>query len=222
MRSAARVAAALALASLAVAPASAQQPPAPVQGDPLVFQRRLAAALRQATSLYEEGDYQGGLERLDSLKGPLAQELSVLNLRGALLTKLGQYKEATGLFESILRTDPGYFPAAFNLGEVKFLQSDYAGALENFRELSRRDPRNELIRFRLFHCLQLLGRDEAGRLAASFHAAGGTPAYYYAQAVLARQAGDERLAARHLAAAHAIYGADGCELFDESLEAVKR
>lgn len=222
MKSAARAAAVLALVFLAALPAAAQQTTAPAQGDPLVFQRRLAAALRQATALYEDKEYQAGLDRLNTLKGPLAKDLSVLNLRGALLTKLGQYKEATGLFESILRTDPNYFPAAFNIGEVKFLQADYAGALEDFRQLSRRDPRNELIRFKVFQCLQLLGRDEAGRIAASFHAAGGTPAYYYAQALLARQAGDEGQAARNLSAARSIYGEDGCELFDESLEAAKK
>ena len=208
----------LALLSTGVAQEAAPDPAA----DPLVMQRRLAMVLRQSTQHYEAGEYQAALDRLGVLQGPAAEELSALNLRGAILTKLGQYDTARDLFRSVLATDPDFFPAAYNLGEVDFLRGDYAAALETFQRIRRTDPRNELVRFKVFLCELLLGRDEeAAKIARGLIPAGNTPAWYYAQAMLARKAGDEKSAVRHISAARAIYLESGCKLFDESVETIK-
>lgn len=186
--------------------------------DPLVLQRRLALVLRQASQLYEAGDYRGALQRLDDLQGNASQDLSVYNLRGAILTKLGDYNQAQQLFREILTADPSYFPAAFNLAELQYMQRDYASALAAFSNLRGRDPRNELVRFKVFLCHLLLGQtDEARGIAAGFIPAGSTPAWYYAQALIAKKNGDARSADKHLDAAREIYGKDGCKLFEESL-----
>ncbi len=215
-----RAAAALLLALLSTA--GAQEAAPDPASDPLLMQRRLAMVLRQSTQHYEAGEYQAALERLGALQGPAGQDLSVLNLRGAILTKLGKHNEARELFEAILATDPNYFPAAFNLGEVQFLAGNYEGALETFQRIRRRDPRNELVRFKVLVCLLALDRDsEAQKIANGLIPAGNTPAWYYAQAMLARQAGDEKAAQKHLTAARAIYLDPGCKLFDESIETVK-
>lgn len=215
-----RLAAALLLALLS--PAAAEQTAPDPAADPLLMQRRLAMVLRQSTQHYEAGEYQAALDRLAALQGPAGQDLSVLNLRGAILTKLGKYDEATGLFRSILATDTDYFPAAFNLGEVEFLRGNYAGALEVFQGMRRRDPRNELVRFKVFLCQLLLGQEEdAQKMAKGLIPAGSTPAWYYAQAMIARKAGDEKTAGKHLAVARAIYTESGCRLFDESVAPVK-
>lgn len=215
-----RAAAALLLALLSTA--GAQEAAPDPASDPLLMQRRLAMVLRQSTQHYEAGEYQAALERLGALQGPAGQDLSVLNLRGAIMTKLGKHNEARELFEAILATDPNYFPAAFNLGEVQFLAGNYEGALETFQRIRRRDPRNELVRFKVLVCLLALDRDsEAQKIANGLIPAGNTPAWYYAQAMLARQAGDEKAAQKHLTAARAIYLDPGCKLFDESLETVK-
>jgi predicted Zn-dependent protease len=209
----------LLLATLAVGvPAQEAAPSA----DSLVQQRRLATILRQATELYEAGEYQVALDRLGGPEGAAASDIALLNLRGAIFTKLGRYNEARRIFESLLAADPDYFPASFNLGEVQFVQGDYAGALETFERLLRRDPRNELLRFKVMLCQLLTGQEDAARrLAAGFIPAGSTPAWYYAQAVLARKAGDEKNAQKHLTAARQIYSPSACQLFDESLEAAK-
>jgi tetratricopeptide (TPR) repeat protein len=211
-----RTAAALLLALLSTA--GAQEAAPDPASDPLLIQRRLAMVLRQSTQHYEAGEYQAALERLGALQGPAGQDLSALNLRGAIMTKLGKHNEARELFEAILATDPNYFPAAFNLGEVQFLAGNYEGALETFQGIRRRDPRNELVRFKILVCLLKLDRDrEAQKIANGLIPAGNTPAWYYAQAVLARQAGDEPTAQKHLQVARAIYLDAGCKLFDESL-----
>ncbi len=213
-------AAALLLALLSTA--AAQQTAPDPSSDPLLMQRRLALVLRQSTQHYEAGEYPAALERLDSLQGQAGQDLSVLNLRGAVMTKLGQHEEAAALFRSILATNPNYFPAAFNLGEVEFIRGNYAGALEVFQNIRRRDPRNELVRFKVFLSQLLLGDDdEAQKIAKGLIPAGNTPAWYYAQAMIARKAGDEKTATEHLAVAKAIYTESGCRLFDESIVTVK-
>jgi Flp pilus assembly protein TadD len=187
--------------------------------DPLVAQRRLAALLRQATAAYERGNYQGAVDVLAGLSGSFANDLSVLNLRAAALTKIGRHEEAMKIFSGILEVKPDYFPAAFNLAEVRLLAGDREGALEAFRQLRRRDPRNELLRFKVFLCLATLGRDEeAAKVSRAMSAAGLTPSWYYAQAVVARRSGDEAKAREHLRAARAIYGDQGCLIYDEALE----
>ena len=194
----------------------AQDAPA---ADPLVMQRRLASLLRQATAAYERGDYQGTLDVLAPLDRSAGTDLSVLNLRAAALTKIGRHEEAVKMFSGILAAKPDYFPAAFNLAEVRLLAGDREGALDAFRELRRRDPRNELLRFKVFLCLVSLGRDEeAAKTLRAMSAAGLTPSWHYAQAVVARRAGDETKAREHLRAARAIYGDQGCLIYDEALE----
>ena len=207
----------LALATSGNAPAQEAAPP-----DPLVLQRRLAMVLRQSTQHYEAGEYQAALERLGAIQGPAAEDLSVLNLRAAILTRMERHDEAAGIFRAILATDPDYFPAAFNLGELEFIRGDHAAALESFERMRRREPRNELVRFKIMLCQLMLGRDEEARkTAGGLVPAGSTPAWYYAQAMLARKAGDQASAAKHLAAARAIYEEAGCKLFDESIEPLK-
>ena len=197
------------------------QQSAPPSPDPLVEQRRLAALLRQATTAYEKDDFQGAIKLLGSAAGDSADNLSVLNLRAAAMTRLGQHEEAGKIFSEILQADPNYFPAAFNMAEVKFLSGDREGALEAFRQLRRRDPRNELLRFKIYLCLVSLGRqDEAAVTLGAMSPAGLTPSWYYAQAVAARREGNEAKAREYLHAARALHGEKGCALYDEALELV--
>lgn len=208
-----------ALLLLPCAAVMAQNAPAP---DSPLAQQRLAIILRQAMADYERGDYKAVLGRLDGLEGAAKEDIAVLNLRAATFTKTGDYEGAMKIFSDIIRVNPSYFPAFFNAAELRFLMGDREGALEEFRRLRVNDPGNELLRFKVFLCEVSLGRGgEAEKTAAAMNVAGLTPSWYYAQAVLARQKGDGAGAERHLRAARAIYGADGCRLFDESLASAK-
>ncbi|MBU3664701.1 MAG: tetratricopeptide repeat protein [Chthoniobacterales bacterium] len=210
-----RLAAALVL--FAAASVAAQE-----TGNAVLQQQRLAMVLRETTKLYEAGQYQAALQRLDTVQGAAAKDLAVLNLRGAILSKTGDYSQAGELFRSILAANPDYFPAAFNLGELLFMQGQYEPALESFQTMLARDPRNELLRFKTALCQLVLNRDEdAKKTAAGLVPTGSTPAWYYAQAVFARKAGDESRARKNLSAAKSIYRDSGCQLFDESIATVK-
>jgi len=74
------------------------------------------------------------------------------------------------------------------------------------------------VRIRLTRTRAFAGKSPLPRSAIP---AGSTPAWYYAQAILARQAGDQKLAQKHFAAARSIYQDPNCKLFDESLETAK-
>lgn len=214
--------AAAGLLLLAAAAATAPGQDAPEAVDPLVAQQRFAAVLRQATRHYDAGEYQAALDRLNDLPPVAADELDVLNLRGAILTKLGDYDEARRVFAAVMKSNPGYFPSAFNIGELQFLEGNYEAALETFRGFLDHDPRNELVRFKIVICNLKLGRDDEARKAASgLVPAGNTPAWYYAQAMLARKAGDAAGEAKHLSVARAIYEKSGCQMFDEAVEPLK-
>ncbi len=219
MRSAA---AGLLLIAATTFPAAGQDRAAGPDTDPLIYQRRLAMVVRLATQDYEAGNYQAALDRLGRLEGPAAQDLSVVNLRGAVLTKTGDYDGARNIFRSILTADPAYFPAAFNLAEVQFTSGDIAGALESFRAIRTRDPRNELVLFKVILCHLALGQvEEARKLSEVLIPAGSTPAWYYAQAALARKEGDPRREEKNVTAARAIFDEANCKLFDESLADAK-
>jgi len=73
------------------------------------------------------------------------------------------------------------------------------------------------VRIRLTRTRALAGKSPLPRSAIP---AGSTPAWYYAQAILARQADDEKTAPKHLTAARQIYP-PACQLFDESITTVK-
>ena len=208
----------LLLAAAATAPG--QDPPPEI--DPLVAQQRFTAVLRQATRHYEAREYQVALDRLDILPAAAANELEVLNLRGAIFTKMGNYDEARRVFAAVMKSNPGYFPSAFNIGELQFLDGNYEAARETFQGFLDHDPRNELVRFKIVLCNLKLGRDEDARKAASgLMPAGNTPAWYYAQAMLARKAGDAAGEAKHLSVARAIYEEKGCRAFDEAVETLE-
>jgi tetratricopeptide (TPR) repeat protein len=211
------LAVALALASFASLTAQA----APSQSeDPLLAQRHLASAMRRAVQLYDGGEYQASADFLAGLSGPEAGDTALLNLRGAILSKLGKLDEAEKIFSGILATDPSYFPAGFNFGEAKFLGGDYRGALDIFEELHRREHSNELVRFNMLLCFLQLGKNQdADKLVASLYPVGSTPAWYFAQAVMLRRQNDERGAQKHLRAAHSIFGDKECRVFDEALAA---
>lgn len=209
-----RALAVLALLAACTAAVPAQERPA----DPLVAQRRLAFVIRQATQHYDAGEFQAALDRLATLPEAALRDPVARNMRGAVLTKLGEYDEAERIFLSVLADDPDHFPASFNLAEVRYLRGDHEGALAAFNALRDRDPRNELLRFKVFLCLLRLGRaDDARKAADGLIPAGSTPAWYFARAALSRADGDSRAADRHLGAARAIYGEGACRIFEESL-----
>lgn len=188
----------------------------------MLEQHRLIALLRRATQLYDEKRYKESLACLDTLSGNATQDLSVRNMRGNIFAKLGDYGQAQQLFQEIIKENPTYFPAVFNLGEVQFMQGDYESALHSFSAMYAQDPRNEIVRFKLLLVHLLLGhQEEAEKMAATLIPVGGTPAWYYAQAMLAKKSDNLSLMKKNIATAQEIYGEKGCRDFEEAIRSIK-
>lgn len=84
----------------------------------------------------------------------------VLNLLGAAYTKKKDYATARSCFEKSLARQPSFFPPAFNLGELLFLEGRYSQALDAFSRLLAADPDNELLQFKVVLCFILADRDD--------------------------------------------------------------
>jgi tetratricopeptide (TPR) repeat protein len=130
----------------------------------------------------------------------------VLNLLGAAYTKKKDYATARSYFEKSLARQPSFFPPAFNLGELLFLEVRYPQALDAFSKLLAADPDNELLQFKVVLCLILADRhDDAEKQLRRMRFPGQGPAWYYAQAAFRMNEGHRRQAWELLTCAQVIF-----------------
>ena len=142
----------------------------------------------------------------------------VLNLLGAAYTKKKDYATARSCFEKSLARQPSFFPPAFNLGELLFLEGRSSQALDAFSRLLAADPDNELLQFKVVLCFILADRDDdAEKLLRRMRFPGEGPAWYYAQAAFQMNEGHRRQARELLTCAQVIFPKE-TSLYDETFE----
>ena len=151
-------------------------------------------------------------EKLDPTSAP------ILNLLGAVYTKKKDFETAKSFFEKSLAREPSFFPAAFNISELLFLQEHYTQALDSFSKMLRNDPGNELLQFKVVLCLLLMDQaEEAQKLLARMKFPGNGPAWYYAQAA-SRIMDGNRLGALELLGSAQVIFPGKTSLYDETFE----
>jgi Flp pilus assembly protein TadD len=177
-------------------------------------------SLIQATLAdFEAKKYSAALEKIQSATELYPQDPFVLNLKGAIYTKLKDWEEARRFFNRALNEDPNFFPARFNLGEVLFLEGNSEEALKYFETLNDTYRGNDLIQFKLVLLFLLTERtSDAERMAERIQYPGNSPAWYYAQAALAFAQGNRREGRRVLNAAKELFSAEQIALYEESLD----
>lgn len=82
----------------------------------------------------------------EALRANPSERGELLNLKAILLSRTDRALEAVALYEEILRTDPAFVQAYFNIGMAHLRLQAPAAALEAFRkfaETSPQDPRSE-------------------------------------------------------------------------------
>jgi len=142
----------------------------------------------------------------------------ILNLLGAAYTKKKDFTKAKEMFDQALAVDYTFFPAQFNLGEIFFLQKQYASALDHFSRMLKNYPDNELLQFKVALTLLLTDhKADAEKLASKMKFPGQEPAWYYTQAALAMIAKDKGTARKNIAAAEVMY-AGKTSLYNETFE----
>jgi Flp pilus assembly protein TadD len=178
-------------------------------------------AVERVLADYEAERYDEALERLEALRERHPSDPLILNLMGSVYIKKLNYQKAERSFRQALDLEPGFFPAAYNLGELLFLQEKYALAREYYQTMRATDHRHELLQFKVALCDILAGETErAKKVMNAIKYPGDSPAWYYAHAALEHKQGNTAKAREYIRGAKFVYGPDKTALFDETFETI--
>ena len=160
--------------------------------------------------------YDSALTKLIEIEKEKPYDPDVLNLLGSVYMKKKDFVSATKYFDLSLNKKPGFFPAAFNYGELLFIQKKYTEARRYYQMLASQDPANELLQFKLALCDIEAGDDvRAKNSLNNIKYPGDSPAWYYAQAIWEYRHSNPKKAKTYTATAKSIF-AEKTLLFDET------
>jgi len=178
-------------------------------------------AVERVLADYEAERYDAALERLEALRDRPPGDPLILNLMGSVYIKKLNYQKAERSFRQALDLEPGFFPAAYNLGELLFLQEKYALAREYYQTMRATDHRHELLQFKVALCDILAGETErAKKVMNAIKYPGDSPAWYYAHAALEHKQGNTAKAREYIRGAKFVYGPEKTALFDETFKTI--
>ena len=174
--------------------------------------------IKSSALLLEEKQYQKALATLAPALQQYPNDPQVLNLQGAILTKLKDYASAQKCYEEALKASPGFFPAEYNIGSLLALRQQWDPAITYYRNLLIEQPNNELVEYKLLLLLLHQGADpDLQQKLFSLDVPSNTPAWYYASAARAYKKGDKGMAAKYLDVAKSVFG-DKTEIFQQELD----
>ncbi|MFZ4388385.1 MAG: tetratricopeptide repeat protein [Chthoniobacterales bacterium] len=176
------------------------------------------ASLQAAFTALKKKNYPRALSELEPALEQRGNDPVVLNLKGAILTKMKDYSGAQACYDKALKASPNFFPARYNMGALLPLRQQWDPAISYFRDLLIEQPNNELVQFKL---LLLLLRQNADQQLQeklfSSDSPSSTPAWYYASAARAYQKGKPSEAAKYIDVAQSVFG-DQTGIFQEELD----
>jgi predicted Zn-dependent protease len=174
------------------------------------------ALLDSVVTDFRSEAFDSALAKLIEIEKEKPHDPEVLNMLGSVYMKKKDFVSATKYFDLSLNKKPGYFPAAFNYGELLFLQKKHTEARRYYQMLAAQDPANELLQFKLALCDIEAGDDvRAKNSLKNIKYPGDSPAWYYAQAVWEYRHSNPKKARAYTATAKSIFG-DKTLLFDET------
>ncbi len=174
--------------------------------------------IKTSAALLEEKQYQKALATLAPALQQYPKDPQVLNLQGAILTKLKDYAGAQKCYEEALKASPGFFPAEYNIGSLLALRQQWDPAITYYRNLLIEQPNNELVEYKLLLLLLHQGPDpDLQQKLFSMDVPSNTPAWYYASAARAYKKGDKGEAGKYLDVAKSVFG-DKTEIFQQELD----
>ena len=176
------------------------------------------ASIQAASTALEKKSYTQALTALEPALQQRGNDPVVLNLKGAILTKMKDCSGAEACYAGALKASPGFFPARYNMGALLALRLQWDPAISYFRNLLIEQPNNELVQFKL---LLLLLRQHADQSLQekllSSDSPSSTPAWYYASAARSYQKGNPAEAAKYIEVARSVFG-DQTGIFQEELD----
>lgn len=125
--------------------------PARAAGDPLKdvptgYRDALISAMK-AFTLRNFDEAKQLIEKADADYKPTPMSLNIL---GAIAIEGKRFDEGRDWCNKALELDPEFFPARFNLAEIPFVQGKYAEARAALEALQKEEPKNDLLRFRIY------------------------------------------------------------------------
>ena len=151
--------------------------------------------LRGAIQSFTDRDFEAATRQLDEADKMFPASVYSLNMRGAIAIERKQFDEGKKYCQEALKQDSKFFPARFNLAEIPFVQKRYAEARKGFETLLEKDPKNELLQYRVFLTYLLEGNEQAAQQALqAIRFPSNTTAYYYAHAAWEFAHGNEEKA----------------------------
>ena len=154
MRSAAHFALSLALVS-----PLARAAEDPMKDAPPSYRDAMYAAMRSFTSR----DLDAARAQVQKADSSYQQTPVSLNILGAIAIEQKKFEEGRQFCLQALNRDPRFFPARFNLAEIPFVQGKYAEARAMYERLQQDEPKDDLLKFRIFLTYLLEKNDEVAR-----------------------------------------------------------
>jgi tetratricopeptide (TPR) repeat protein len=143
----------------------AQTPAAPAPAAPATDADTMpsdpsAPMLKKAYDLVTKQDLDGALTIVDEAVKNNPKSFAALTLRGMIYSQKKQWTSADADFNAALALDPTNVVVKFNLGEIRFVQKDYAGARTRFQALTTDSVMGDFAAYKVFLC-DLFGGHEA-------------------------------------------------------------
>lgn len=177
---------------------------------------KIRAAIDAVVEDFNQQRYDAAQSKLQELSQSMPADPTVMNLLGSVYSKKKNYIEAETYYRQALDQEPDFFPAAFNLGELLFLQEKYSEARNYFQKLRFRDRSNELLQFKVALCDIKAGDEErAHKSMNSIAFPGDSPAWYYARAAWEYHHGNSKKGREYVHVAQSLFGTKS-ELFDKT------
>jgi len=118
----------------------------PLKNVPAGYRDSIISAMRAFTIR----DFDGAKElilKADAAHKPTPMSLNIL---GAIAIEGKRFDEGRDYCNKALAIDPKFFPSRFNLAEIPFIQGKYAEARAKLEELYKDEPKNDLLKFRIY------------------------------------------------------------------------
>jgi tetratricopeptide (TPR) repeat protein len=167
------------------------------------------------------------LAKLDEAEALAPNDPRVPNLRGSIYLSrpLRDFDQATAMFDKAEALMPGTVVVAFNKAEVQFVKHDWPAALAAYQKLLTDFPKlpeetRHLALFKRLIAELKTGQPEAAQKTTkdNFTFMDDTPAYYYANAAIAFQAGDDSKARDWISRADSIFKPSESAAYVDSLK----
>jgi Tfp pilus assembly protein PilF len=119
--------------------------------------------LKKAYQLVNKQDLDGALTIVDEAVRNNPKSFAALTLRGMIHSQKKQWTSAEADFNAALALDPTNMVVKFNLGEIKFVQKDYAAARTRFQALTTDPVMGDFASYKVFLCDLFGGHEDQAK-----------------------------------------------------------